>query len=255
MTKSAWQTIGLAVLSVVVLAGAVWVVVKPYRGEPWHPPQTSVASVERPEAAFVGDDYVEGAGATTPARRWSTLVADQEGLKELNFGQSGTGYVNPGEQVGESPLSRRVDAVIASRPDVVVVSAGMNDVEDRYTRREIRSAVNRAFRRLRAGLPDARIVAVAPLYPDSNPPRKVALIARFVRSAARRVDAEFVQTGPWLDDLALRLADDEHLNDAGYRMLATRTGRELFGPEVVPARPKPSLPNLTRPTRGASPGR
>jgi hypothetical protein len=44
VTKNAWQNTGLAVLTVLVLAGAVWTIVKPYPGEPWRVQQTKGAA-------------------------------------------------------------------------------------------------------------------------------------------------------------------------------------------------------------------
>jgi lysophospholipase L1-like esterase len=120
-----------------------------------------------------------------------------------------------------------VDEVVAQQPDVVVVSAGFDDVEGDSPLTKIHSAVNRTYRQLRAGLPQARLVAVAPLYPDSNPPPKVRRMGRFIESAASRVNADFVDTGPWLDELALRLADDVNANDAGNRMIAVRLDSTL----------------------------
>ena len=236
VSKNAWQNIGLAVLTVFVLAGAAWVVVKPYPGESWQPPRQAAATSRQPQqrepqattAAFVGDSYVAGTGATRPSKRWSSQVAQQMGWKEINFGQAGTGYVNPGDSPDESALPQRVKSVIAAHPDVVVVSTGLNDVAGGYSKREVRTAVNQTYRRLRAGLPQARIVAVAPLWPDDSPPAKLTRISKAVKSAAARVDAEYVQTRPWYDDLSQRLAPDGlHPDNAGYRMLANKVSAAL----------------------------
>jgi hypothetical protein len=42
--------------------------------------------------AFLGDDYTTGAGASSPAKRFSTLVSQQLGVVEKNFGIAGAGH-------------------------------------------------------------------------------------------------------------------------------------------------------------------
>src|SRR4051794_11312013 len=43
-------------------------------------------------AAFVGDSYSQGRGASRPEKRWVTLAAAEEGWRGENFGRGGTGY-------------------------------------------------------------------------------------------------------------------------------------------------------------------
>jgi lysophospholipase L1-like esterase len=231
VTKNAWQNTGLAVLTVLVLAGAVWTIVKPYPGEPWRPPRTAAAAqtpapepaTPRPVAAFAGDSYAEGSGATSARLRWSSRVARQMGWRELNFGQGETGYVDQGEPPDTAALPQRVPAVVAADPDVVVVWTGLNDVAGGYPMPKIRAAINTTYTHLRRGLPQARIVAVAPIWPDGDPPARILRMGNLVQSAAARVDAEYVETRRWYDDLAgLRADDGLHPDDAGHRMLARR---------------------------------
>src|SRR3954451_1696701 len=44
-----------------------------------------------PLVAFLGDDWTVGTRASSPAKRFSTLVCARLGLRELNFGVAGAG--------------------------------------------------------------------------------------------------------------------------------------------------------------------
>ncbi len=66
-------------------------------------------------------------------------------------------------------------------------------------------------------------MAVGPLWTGRTAPDKIVRLARLVRSSAARVDAEYVASTRWAEDLALRVAaDGVHPNDAGHRLLAQR---------------------------------
>jgi lysophospholipase L1-like esterase len=81
------------------------------------------------DVVFIGDSYTDGVGATSPATRWSTLVALKEGWTEDNFGVGGTGYVNQGSaSVKPSTYAQRVAEVAAKKPAAVIVTGGLNDL-------------------------------------------------------------------------------------------------------------------------------
>jgi lysophospholipase L1-like esterase len=178
-----------------------------------------------PLVAFYGDSYTKGSGASSPAARWSTLVSEAEGWREYNAGVPGLGFVRKRDQVGDVAAD-----VIAQHPDIVIVALGINDNfvwagnEDR-----IHDAILPEFEKLRAGLPDARIVVVEPWWFKLDRPASVGHIIDWVHEAAKRIDADYISgASHWLDeDPGWISADGLHPNDSGYEHLATRMLEEL----------------------------
>lgn len=172
----------------------------------------------RPVAAFIGDSYTVGLGASGPEHRWTTLVAREEGWRESNFGEGGSGYITKGME-GTSYLAR-VDQVIALRPDVVVVAGGQNDISSTG---DVAAAVRATLLRLRDGLPDADLYVLGPTWPEPEPPSRLLEVDTAARDAAADVAGRFI---PALDLLAGRpeliAADGIHANDAGYQVIADR---------------------------------
>ena len=160
--------------------------------------------------------------------KWSTLVAHDAGWFEVNQGQGGTGYVTTAgvASCGQEhcpTYPERVADIIAAAPDVVVVAGGQNDRWVLGTDPEfVHAAVDETFRLIRAGLPNARLIAVGP----STAEPATAMITdldSWVQAAALRVDAEYVSL---LDPRVIRsdmvVADGVHVNDAGHRAIADR---------------------------------
>ncbi|WP_370688385.1 SGNH/GDSL hydrolase family protein [Cryobacterium sp. SO1] len=177
---------------------------------------------------FLGDSYTQGFGASAPTTKWSTLVAHDAGWTEINQGQGGTGYVTTAgvTSCGQEhcpTYADRVADVIAAAPDIVVIAGGQNDRWALGTDPEfVHAAVTETFRLIRAGLPNARLIAVGP----STAEPATAMITDldgWVQIAAQRVDAEYVSL---LDPVVIRasmvVADGVHVNDAGHRAIADR---------------------------------
>jgi hypothetical protein len=87
-------------------------------------PRTTPARV-----AYLGDSYTVGTGATTAADGWVSLLDDVFGWRGMNLGCGGSGYVSPGGSCGKT-YDERIADVVASRPDAVVVSGGLNDARN-----------------------------------------------------------------------------------------------------------------------------
>ena len=82
------------------------------------------------KAVFYGASTAEGAGASSPAKRFSTLVCEALGWEEINLGIGGTtmtGRDDKGMIVDEESGIGRVPDVLHAAPDVVVILYGAND--------------------------------------------------------------------------------------------------------------------------------
>ena len=79
---------------------------------------------------FYGASTAEGAGASAPGKRFSTLVCETLGWEEINLGIGGTtmtGRDDMGMIVDEESGIGRVPDVLHADPDVVVILYGAND--------------------------------------------------------------------------------------------------------------------------------
>lgn len=172
-----------------------------------------------PQVAFLGDSYTEGDGATSPSKRWSTLLSASRHWDERNFGHAGSGYINPGlTGDGQGSYSSRIGNLAATVPTIVIVAGGQNDAS---VSGDVSTAVANTFAALRKQLPKARIIAVGPTWPGSSPPQRITDVDAAVAAAAKANDAQYVRGLDWLaDPTGLMIADGTHPNDKGYALIA-----------------------------------
>jgi lysophospholipase L1-like esterase len=180
-------------------------------------------------AAFYGDSYTRGTGASSPERRWSTIVCAERGWYEFNPSIDGLGYVN---NRGLAPGGDLVDQIVDHEPtpDVVIVTMGLNDAFSMPTAGdEIREAITDDLERFRTELPDARLVVVEPFWYQDDRPDEFEQIVEWVEDAASRVDADYIAgASHWLEGHPEWMSSDViHPNDDGYAELARRMDAEL----------------------------
>jgi lysophospholipase L1-like esterase len=177
--------------------------------------------------AFYGDSYTLGTGASSEDKRWSTAICQKRGWAEFNPSVNGLGFVNNRRLFGEGDLP---DQVIASDPDIVFVTMGLNDnfSYDRVPGR-IYEQIGDDLQRISAAVPDARVVVVEPFWYTDSRPESVDVIITWVRDAAAAVGAEWIPgASRWLEGHPEWMAADGlHPNDAGYAELTRRMDAEL----------------------------
>jgi len=174
-------------------------------------------------AVFLGDSYTSGwSGAGLGARGWPRIVGAANGWKVVNLAVPGTGFINPG-WTGQ-PIGSRVGAAIDRHPGVVVIAGGHND--SRWSTASVAAAADRVIERLRAALPNARLVIVAPIWPSGSPPSRCLELRDHLRRTAASVGAVFVDPldENWFGGSrhSMILADGIHPSDAGHRYIAQR---------------------------------
>lgn len=212
----------VAALSVLVVIGAV-VTLNP------------AAQTAQPEGgtgtgtrvAFYGDSYTLGTGASSAAKRWSTIVSRERNWNEFNPSVNGLGFITNRDNFGDGDLP---SLVIDAKPEIVFVTMGLNDnfsYDDAAD--SIRSQVSFDFDRLKAGLPDARFVVVEPFWYTDERPESVDAIIGWVRDAADDLGADYIPgASRWIEGHPEWMADDGlHPNDEGYAAMAVRMDEEL----------------------------
>jgi len=186
-------------------------------------PRSVAAAPSGSTAVFLGDSYTSGwSGAGLGARGWPRIVGAAEGWKVVNLAVPGTGFINPG-WTGQ-PIGSRVGAAIDRHPGVVVISGGHND--SRWSTASVAAAADRVIHRLRAALPNARLVIVAPIWPSGSPPSRCLVLRDHLRRTAASVGAVFIDplAENWFGGSrhSMILADGIHPSDAGHRYIAQR---------------------------------
>lgn len=183
-----------------------------------------------PTAVFYGDSVVTGwRGTTRPGARWTSLVCERLGWREVALAVNGMGYLRrrgPRDAQGERALSTTdttlLDAAIRLAPDVVVVCLGVNDVPlvDEHAD-EIRGCIRRDLSRLAAELPGVPTV-VTTYSPTEELSPEASLVHGWVSDECARLRMPYVERfRRALGGAAHLLCDDGfHPNDAGHAVLA-----------------------------------
>ena len=178
-----------------------------------------------PRVAFYGDSYTLGTGATAPEKRWSTIICADRGWNEFNPSVNGLGFVNNRTSTRDLPAE-----IIASEPDIVFVTMGLNDnFSFDAAASEIESRIGADLERLSEALPEARFIVVEPFWYTDERPESVDIINGWVRDAAESIGADHIEgASRWIEGHPEWMAADGlHPNDEGYAAMAERMDAEL----------------------------
>ncbi|MFF2371063.1 SGNH/GDSL hydrolase family protein [Agromyces sp. NPDC058110] len=226
----AWAWAWARAVAAVVGAVGLGVLLTACVGAPASEAPDASLPADAPVVAFYGDSYTRGTGASSPERRWSSIIAADRGWREFNPSVDGLGFVN-NRGLGAAP-SDLVEAIVAHdpAPDLVIVTMGLNDnfsMPDRAA--DIRAAIDADLSRLAAELPDARLIVVEPFWYTDERPESVEQIIGWVHEGADRVGADWIAgASRWIEGHPEWMAGDGlHPNDEGYAEMARRMDAEL----------------------------
>jgi lysophospholipase L1-like esterase len=185
---------------------------------PTSTPTPAPSPPPRPTVAFLGDDYTTGVGASRAGNGFVPLLGQALDVPVRTFGAPGAGYARPRGHPRRTYASE-VAAVVASKPDIVVVSGGRNDFTDLLA--TFRTAARQLFATLHAKLPHAELAAVAPWWGDSPHPPELRVLDAPVRTAVLAAGGHYLNVPDPLTGHRNWMADSADPNDAGYRAIAT----------------------------------
>ncbi len=193
-------------------------------------PSTSASSTlpaDAPLIAFYGDSYTLGTGATSPSVRWSSRIAESRGWREFNPSVNGLGFINNRTLFGDGDLPAMI---IEQQPDLIMVTMGLNDnFSYPFAADAIEAQITTDLRRLREGVPDARIIVVEPFWYTALQPESFGIIADWVRDAAAGIGADYIDgASTWIAGRDGEMASDGlHPNDEGYDLMTRRMDEAL----------------------------
>ena len=200
--------------------------------------------MDEARVAFYGDSYTLGIGATSPAKRWSTIVCAQRGWREFNPSVDGLGFMRNRANFGDGDLPSQI---VANNPDIVFVTMGLNDNFAFATDADrIRVQISTDLEYLRLALPMVRFIVVEPFWYTDDRPDSLSVITGWIKAAAEFIDADYiVGASHWVEHHPEWMAADGlHPNDDGYAHLAEEMGAALAAIRL-PA------PSSGTPARGA----
>lgn len=219
--------VGLAALACVAVGLVVALVVRPgpvtaNPPRPSVPTEAATLAPERPVVVFIGDSYTAGAGASSAAATFTTLVGVAQGWQVENLGRGGTGYLATASTSGcgleYCPNYREmITATVELSPDIIVVSGGRNDGDMTGSHDQVRAF----YTELRAALPESKIVATSPLWDASEVPASLTALGGVVQESVTSIGGAYLDLKQPLQGRTDAVGDDGvHPNDAGYRAIA-----------------------------------
>jgi acyl-CoA thioesterase-1 len=213
--------VATAVCLVAVTTCLVWLTFARTATNPASEPFTTdpATPTKRPVAVFIGDSYTQGSG------KWPGMVAKAQRWEMVNLARGGTGYAarltgqtaQKGCGLDECPnFVEMADVAIKRKPDVVVVAGGRNDGGV-----DIADPTHTLFRKVRDALPEARIIAIQPMWDASPYPGFLVGYGRVIRKEVEAVDGDYVKIGNPLAGRPELVKDDGvHPTTAGQEVLA-----------------------------------
>jgi len=192
------------------------------------------------KAVFFGASSVEGVGASSPDKRFTSIICETLGWEEINLGLGGTtmtGRGNDGLIADEESGIGRVPDILHAAPNVALISYGANDFVQscplgemgRFQPGTYVSDYDTVLRGLIENLPGTKTVLATSQYrADGETPNKLGLVLEDynegVRQLAERYGLEMAdayrKSGINAGNFAKLSADEAHLNNDGYQRLA-----------------------------------
>jgi lysophospholipase L1-like esterase len=195
------------------------------RGQRIAPPREPAG----PRMIVVGDSWTDGAGSDG-VNDHAYVAGQLLGIRDTWVaGVGGTGYLQDGSQ-GRHIGARIRSDIIDHHPDVVIFCYGSDDI--RFSPQQIASAASGDWRRVRAALPDARVIVEGP-WPAAGANARAAASDAAIDAALQR--AARAAGLPYVSPV-----QDAWIQGTGYVGHRSGTGNSnvLIGPDGI--HPSPS---------------
>lgn len=203
-----------------------------------------------PRVAVLGDSVTQAQNNDDGRMsNWATFAGQLLGWDVWEYGEGGTGFLNPGDtSLGMTTFRNRLPYVASYAPDIVVFAGGLNDqpqIDPSYMSAANRAELTSCINAYRAALPDAFLIDVGPFYPadpagNSQPGVDAVRADHVVVMAELRVP--FIDTRQWfLGQPAFAAScisnDGTHPNLRGHRFYGRRFAADLLALDVFRSKP------------------
>lgn len=169
-----------------------------------------------PAIAIVGDSYTSGDELDDYTDAWPYMLAKATGQRVALDGIGMTGFVNGG-YCGDQSFATRLDRVLATSPDVLIIQGGLNDATDDA------ATLAKAATRLIARTADVpRVVMVGPM--DVPGRTGEATADATLKAVAAENHVRYISTLHWSIPLQ---ADQVHPTKAGAAKYAELLSKSL----------------------------
>lgn len=192
------------------------------------PTLAAAPAVHMPVVAFMGDSYTAYSGS------WALKLSAAEDWQGKLFALGGTGYAKAIPSGGVPACGKDVcgnyltqaPAVLAFKPEMVVVSGGRNDLHEDPA--VVQANATKLFTTLAKGLPDAKVIVTSPVWDASPLPEGFAEITAAIKAAATASGAQYVDIGqPLANHPELIGPDGVHPTNEGHAVLAATVAKAL----------------------------
>lgn len=103
--------------------------------------------------AFIGDSWGVSSG-----NAYTTILAADLGMTELNYCESGAGFMRPGNAGNTFSTLETKLKTSGQTPDIVCLLGGYNDINNGYNINDIYNAANSLLQKIRNDFPNAQIL-------------------------------------------------------------------------------------------------
>ena len=192
------------------------------------------------KATFFGASTVAGDGASSPEKRFTSVMCRALGWEEINLGVGGSTMVgrdDKGMIIDEESGIGRVPDILHATPNLVVILYGANDFAqgkplgdpEKFQQGTFFWDYDTVVRGLIENLPDAQIFLSTLVYRrDGDTPNAEGLTLEDYNQVIRQIADRYslrladaaASCGIDKDNFAALSADDAHLNDEGHQRLA-----------------------------------
>ncbi|MGN6125148.1 MAG: SGNH/GDSL hydrolase family protein [Humibacter sp.] len=225
-TAGAWLGVSAAFL---VLGGCALAIAASLSSDVHPHPVTADPPASTGTVVAVGDSIMDGHGLQ-PDQAWPAVVARYNGWHLVNLATDGAGFVTKGND--GSFFADQVREAVELDPAIVIISGSSNDLG--VPESDVQESIISAMDTLRHDLPHTTIVAVSPVWNESEPPAQLDRINDDMESAVKSANGIYVSIGkPLLGMPGYLQSDDVHPTVDGQLVIASAVEEGLESAHIV----------------------
>lgn len=227
-----WDVCGAAA----VLAAVALVIAAAMSAGVYRHPVVARQATSTSTVVAIGDSIMDGHGLD-PDQAWPAVVSQYNGWHLVNLATDGAGFVTKGDD--GSIFADQVNEAVEFDPSMVILSGSSNDLG--VSESDVQASMISAMHTLRHDLPHTRIVAVSPVWNESESPAQLDEINDDMESTVMSVGGVYLDIGrPLLGKAGYMQSDDVHPTADGQLAIAAAVEQRMHAARIAlsgPVRP------------------